>query len=302
MALSFQEWTSTPTNFVSDLKTKILTSTDWSNPSGDIVQATTTRGANLAINLSKAAATNYKATFEIYRTGTSGDPTTRYLNYTNAGSSSSAVLHCTLSVWKEGLYLYVQGPSPGETGVDNATYGSIGSSFALVDIVPYHAGDTEETVCLVGSTDSGNGGSQQNYCHVGRNVDATRTWDSAYLASVGRVTAQYDSSNIGSGRHLQAYCSTDDKVYLYPYLVVENRDGLRGRLNDIYFAGWSSQNYIYETGLALGQEVSYDSKTFVLVPACRGSYTTLNFNAFGSVYNYYSNGNANTPMVAVRKT
>lgn len=301
MALSFQEWTSTPTNFVSDLKTKILTSTDWANPSGDIVQATTTRGANLAINLSKASATNYKATFEIYRSGTSTDPITRYFNYTRSGSSSSSVLHCTLSVWKEGLYLYVEGPRVGETGVDDATYGSIGSSFALVDIVPYHTADTEETVCCVGSTDSANGGSEQFHCHVGRNVDATRVWDSAYLASVDRVTAQYDGSNLGGGRHLQAYCATDDKVYLFPYLVIENRDGLRGRLNDIYFAGWSSLNYTYESGLAVGQEVTYDSKTFVILPAARGSYTTKNFNAFGSVYNYYPN-NAATPLVAVRKT
>jgi hypothetical protein len=298
MALTHATWTTTPTNFVSDLKTKILVSTDWANPSGNIVQATTTRGANLAIDLAGAAATAYKATFTVFRSGTSTDPITRYLNYTGAGNSTSAVLRCTMTAWKEGIVLNVEGPRPGETGADSATYGSIANTFALVDLVPYHAGDTEETVVCVSQASSTNGTGQELNVWVGRDAAATRVWEDARLLSVSAPSTLIK---------WQPYSALDDKVYLWPYLVVENRDGLRGRLADVFFAGWSGGETIqpgdYQTALSPWQEITYDSKTWLLVPAYKTYSTSPMSGPFGRVTNSTSSAGAwLTPLIAIRKT
>jgi len=67
MALSYVEFTTTPTNLKADLKTHIDASTDWSNITGDIMKATTTRGAELVIDLGKSAATAVRLGYSCWR-------------------------------------------------------------------------------------------------------------------------------------------------------------------------------------------------------------------------------------------
>ena len=51
MAFAYSVFDTTPANLVADLKTKILLSSDWSNPSGNVVKCTTPLGGVMAIDL-----------------------------------------------------------------------------------------------------------------------------------------------------------------------------------------------------------------------------------------------------------
>src|SRR4051812_49534066 len=101
MGNTFSTFDCTPTTAVAAIKAAILASTDWSNPAGDRVVCTTTRGASMVVDLADAAATSFKLQFGIYRTTGLADKIIRYLLWASSGGTTSDPLHCVVSAGKE---------------------------------------------------------------------------------------------------------------------------------------------------------------------------------------------------------
>ncbi len=266
MAFSYTTFASTPATLTADLKTNILLCSDWANITGDIVKSTTTRGAQLVLNLAKVAANAQRLGLSAWRThdGTTGvdESTTRYLNYHASGGATSDVLHCAVSVSKEHVYIWVDGPAAGEVNPSNA----VGQSLYLGDIIPYHASDATPAAALV-ACDLAQASSNSPYIAISRNQADTASWVSGVLASLSVPSVTSGPAPLG----LTAVASGDGKTYLWPYVVVEAADGLRGRLADVFFVGWNNGAGLTDPQgqLGFGATVSYDGKTYQVQKAWR---------------------------------
>src|SRR3954471_9618280 len=120
MALAYSEFTTTQANLVADLKTAITSSSDWANITGNILKATTTRGAQMVVDLTDAAIALNLLTIAFYRThdGVTGvDKITRFIYFkSGATGATTNPVYCVVSASKEHLYVSVEGPRSGQTG------------------------------------------------------------------------------------------------------------------------------------------------------------------------------------------
>jgi hypothetical protein len=308
MAIHFEQYTTTPANWVADTKAKITTSTDWSNITGNIVKATTTRGAEMVVDLNKAAPVNNYATISVFRThnGSSGtDEVTRYLHWKyNSSGTTSNTLHCLVSASKEHLVLQVEGPYGTESNYDNIDAGSKRSTFVIADIVPYHGGDTVATVGMWANTANSQstvGGN--HFLAVSRDQGNSESW---VPASIGTVHPIMSTEQSTYAAHLfQHVAKGDGKTYLFPYVVIETADGLRGRLNNVYWAGWSKANAssgAEAPGLAEGNIVTYSSADYLIRKFTRSIpvSSSQTVGPFGGVPQ--SSSFEYAPLIAIKKT
>jgi hypothetical protein len=113
MAVTFAQFDTTPAGAVAAIKAAILASTDWSNPAGDRVICTTTRGAAMVVDLADAAASVATLQFGVYRTTGLADKIIRYLRWRVSGGATSDPLHCAVSAGKDHLFITVEGPRAG---------------------------------------------------------------------------------------------------------------------------------------------------------------------------------------------
>lgn len=273
MATAYTVFDSTPATVVADIKAKILLSSDWTNITGNIVKATTTRGAQMVVDLADAAANSNRMQLAVYRThdGTTGvDKLTRYITYNNQTPATSTVLHCMVSAGKEHLVITVMGPRVGETGAQEiSTYGSPKASLALCDIVPYHASDTTPAVMLAAHQNSGIG-DVTDHVWVSRDQTNTLSWVKAYVYSLTRP-AHFNS--IGVHYNVtQPLSRGDSKIYVWPFVVVEVVDGLRGRLNKIHYVGMNGGPAGPDDGSPpfAGTRVTYSSEGYIYTAITRG--------------------------------
>lgn len=308
MAIYYSEYTTTPANWVSDTKTKITTSTDWSNITGDIVKATTTRGAEMVLNLNKATPVNNYATVSFWRThnGTTGsDEITRYLHWKyQSGGTTSNTLHCVVSASKEHLILQVEGPYGTESNYDHIDSGSKRSTLVMADIVPYHAGDTQAAVgvfCNAGTSQSSSQGN--NFLSVSRDQGNANSWVPANVATVTPIVSiEYNSA---VNHLMQHVAKGDGKTYLFPFVVLEQQDGMRGRLNNVYWAGWSRGNASggqEAPGLSEGDIVTYSSADYIIRKSSRaiGTSGSATYSPLGGVASTTTYGYE--PLMAIKKT
>ena len=271
---------------------------------GFFVKATTTRGAQMVVDLNDAAWDNRTMTLGIYRThdGTTGvDKITRYIRCRNNSTTATTVLHLDVSCSKEMLFFGVEGARAGETGLDDATYGSSKQCLVLADIVPYHAGDTVPAVACVGHI-SNNVGDVSTYMNVSRNQGNNASWVQARLMSLQPILApQYSIATTG---YVTQAAKGDGNYYVWPFVVVEGVDGLRGRLNEIFFSGFAvfggAPSLAGEGSPTLGAVITYSGNSYKLVAATKGlpgAWTTS--NPLGLVNNSISGGVMYNPLIAV---
>ena len=287
MATAYSEFDTTSTNVVADIKTKILLSADWANITGNIVKATTTRGAQMVVDLANAAATTRELQFGVYRThnGTTGvDKLVRYVMCRPNASTplTTDPLHCRVSAGKEHLFISLEGPRRGENAPDDATNGSGRSYFWLGDLVPYFSGDTVPAVVLIASTVTGNYSNQQTVW-VSRDATNSLSWVPAGLVTL--TTPRFsDHTDTGSVSNVQRTAAADsNKVYLSPYVVVDEAAGIRGRLAKAFFAGWNEAWTAGDPMVATFSRCTYDSETYIVIPPGRSASSTANCLAFGQV-------------------
>lgn len=307
MGTYFATFDSTPANLVADLRAQILNSTDWSRPNAatypNLVKATTTAGAQMAIQLDDAAATSKQMQMGVYRThdGTTGvDKITRYLmwRHDTAGATSDPV-HCAVSAGKEHLYFSIEGPRAGESSPEAAGIGSYRQGFFIGAITPYFAADTVAAVVCISIASSLGYSSSDAY--VSRNQADNASWA---VARLGSICAPVGIGSAATTRinALQPYAS-DDSRYLWPYVVVEDDAGLRGRIAKLHFAGYNfdgSLSTILDPVPVSWGKVSYDGDTYILQAPNRAcSISQSAYQAFGQIDNANTGQYLYSPIIAV---
>lgn len=254
---------------------------------GTYVKGTTTRGAQMVVDLADAAPTTNRLQLGIYRThdGTTAvDKVTRYLSFNSVTPATSTPVHCVVSAGKEHLYFKVAGPYTSEAGFENSGWGSPSQAFFLCDVIPYHAGDTVPAVVL-GAHNSAANADQTYTCWVSRNQNNNASWVQGYLLTLSgppRIANQPYMVNP------QPLSYGDNKYYVWPYVVVEVTNGLRGRASSFFFAGNTYAATGGEVAPTPGTRLTYSGAGYTLHDGSRTGVSYDNANAF--YFTYRQNG------------
>lgn len=238
MPTTFSTFDTTPAGAIAAIKAAILASSDWSNPAGDRVVCTTTRGAAMVVDLADAAATAIKLQFGVYRTTALADKIIRYLLWAASGGTTGDPLHCVVSAGKEHLYVSVEGPRAGEPNPATSTGGSYRPILFLCDLLPYFASDTVPAVVCGGTTNASTPVTNTSILiHVSRNAANSGSWVSGVLESLGGVVRNTSLSN---SYRLAGQAQSPAGQVIRPYVVFEDVAGMRGRLSAFHFLGWTA--------------------------------------------------------------
>ena len=273
---------------------------------GFYCKATTTRGAQMVIDLNDAAISTQRMVIGVYRTHdgtTAGTKITRYLYYKWQSGATTESVYINVSASKESLFIRTEGPRAGETNADNSSYGSSGNCFAMCDIVPYFGGDTTPAVACIGMK-SDSVSDVSPLIAVSRNQTDTSSWVDAMLLSL--QTPDIGLSAAQAGAQPQLLAKGDGNIYLFPYVVVEQAHGLRGRLSDFFYGGAGRANISSDLGgIAFGTEVTYNSKTYKMTMPIRhraDAASQSSWTPFGFIANESGiNASTRTANVAVLK-
>lgn len=215
--------------------------------------------------------------------------------------TASNVAQCDLTIHAgpDFFYINTKGPNPGQSNAWNATYGSPRTYFGLFPLVAYHPADTAKSYVAVGSVTSGSAptGDRDVFVDIGLNGVG---WQPARLGTI-RPAIQDD---VGSGDSFQTRRALG-VTPLWPFLVVENQAGLRGRLNYCYFAseGYAQTGDNTEGLFTNGQRYTIDGAIHRTHRAFLYPGTSTAYSAFGTVgLNVYSNvANDGGPIIAVKE-
>jgi hypothetical protein len=303
MALTYSEFATTGANLLVDLRTAILASTDWTQPnaggSPNLLKATTTRGAQMVVDLNDTAPTVNRLGMGVYRThdGTTGvDKVTRYLRYkAGGGTLSTMTLRCVVSASKEHLFINIEGPRGGESSADHATYGSQRTYFFMSDVVPYFEAPDDIAPCVAigGRHVDGNASYDNGSYHlwVSRSRANTDAWLPCHVASLDNFRSDI---NVG----IQRIAKNGD-TFLSPYVVFEDVDGIRGRLSSLFFAGWNWTDRSDITTLPIGSKVTNNGITYKLLGTNKSEVSNRTYDVLGPVGNDNTTTMHRSPIVAV---
>lgn len=282
MGTTFSMFDTTPAGVVAAIKAAILTSTDWSNPAGDRLQCTTTRGAAMVVDLSDAAATVARLQVGVYRTTALADKVIRYLQWKTAAGATTDILHCTVSAGKEHIFIAVEGPRVGEANPDSISNGSFKPLLFLCDLLPYNTADTTPAVVLGGTTVAGvtPSGSSSYYIHVSRNAANTASWVQGTLETLYPVDSsssvttplRYNSPSVNP---------SDGSRVLRPFIVTEDVAGMRGRLAKLHHMGFSNSTGGSDFPVTPLTKVTLGAETYIGVNVNRCP-TSSSYTAFGT--------------------
>lgn len=273
MAFTYSEFVSTPAGIVAAVKAAILASSNWSNPTGQVVQCTAANGATMALDLiGGGAADNQRIrtlAWRLYSGGVGTNSIQRSLYWARTAGTSGMTLRCRVAAGNTLLYIEIEGPRAGETSADSSTGGSFRQCIFLAQITPYLGSDTIPAIAFGGSS-SYHGNESITFSvpnsvvtYVSRNQADNAPWVSGRLA-----TLQFPIWQQALQAMSQRQLAADGSLYLSPYVVFEDSAGIRGRLTDLYFGGWNSSDDTVVTGnLADGMPLSYGGNTYkVTVP------------------------------------
>ena len=238
-----------------------------------VLKATTTRGAQMVVDLAGLIQNQQLTSLTpvFYRThdGTVAgaiDPTApRYVFFrTNTTSATMTMpLHVVVSASKEHLVVIVEGPRAWEPGTSSTTYGSLRQYLFMADLIPYHAADAVPAVVVgagISNSATNTVASNSHVCFVSRNSANTGSWQPGRLASLS-----VPNLAIADQPGLRRKCSIDGNTYFFPYVFFDDAEGIRGRLNNIFYAGSNSPTGINDEGVTLGDTATYSGQTLKTV-------------------------------------
>jgi len=132
--------------------------------------------------------------------------------------------------------------------------------------------------------------------YVSRNQFDSAAWVNARLH-----TLQIPIFGTASQVYAQRQLAGDGTLYLVPWVVFEDSAGIRGRLTDMFFAGWAgSDDTFVNQNLADGMPVSYSGNTYKVTTPYRADGTG-SAHCYGTL-GVLNNASAPTrsPLIAVR--
>lgn len=270
-------------------------------PANEVLKATTTRGADMIVDLCDTAPLPHTLNMGVWRAhdGTTGtDKSARWLFYRAAAATATAwPLHVIVSASKEHLFISIEGPRANETGATSATAGSLRNYFFMDDVVPYHAGDTNPVVYAGGGMSANAGASVINNSFQGafsRNYADTSSWPQTKLLSLDFPSlASTETVNV------TRLAVADGKYYLAPYACFGDESGLRGRLANFFFAGYTLSDTPDVAISPVGQEITYDGRTFKLLAVNKSDASVVTWGQFGSAANTGTTNVFRSAIVAV---
>ncbi|HEY1292925.1 MAG TPA: hypothetical protein VGJ60_07600 [Chloroflexota bacterium] len=300
----FAEFNSTPANIVADMKARILNSSNWANISGgtgNVMQAVTSRGAQMNVDLADAAATAQRMQLGVYRSYSAGsgtDKLTRYLCWHSVTGATTDTIHAMVSAGQDHLLMSIEGPRAGETNADSASLGSMRQVFFLGDVVPYFAGEPNPIVVLIANP-TATTQMDVDTCWVSRNRADTASWVTAKLATLSMPNG---GSQAGAAwLNPQRACLVDGNNYLWPYVVIEDAAGIRGRIGKCFSAGfamslWNASSANDFPAPIYGRLV-YNAENYILVLVTRH---TVSAQQVRTPFGWGSTANTNNyPVLAV---
>jgi hypothetical protein len=295
MPTTFSMFDTTVAGAIAAIKAAILASSDWSNPAGDRLQCTTTRGAAMVVDLSDAAITARIMQLGVYRTTALADKIVRYLEWKSALGATTDVLHCIVSAGKEHLFMTVEGPRLGEVNSESASSSSYRPVFFLCDLVPYFGSDTQPAVVCGGTAVAVVPTASTSYLvYVSRNAANNASWVPAVLETLQPPRGQPSSIYRYTGQSLSA---GSGGITARPYVVFEDTAGLRGRLAPFFCLGWNLVGTAADFPAQSFSRITIGSATYLGVPVNRAptSSGSSPFGATGST----GDGEFASPVVAV---
>jgi hypothetical protein len=293
-------------NLLSTLQTDILSQTDWARPNSGtfptLYKATTTRGAQMAIDINIVAADLNKMSVRCYRThdGTTGvDTADSFIRYkrTTGGAFATNTYHYVLSLGKEHFFLGIEGPRVGEAGPDSASAGSLRNYIFLNDIVPYIGSDTIPAVAFGGTPTNvaPTIAVQAHQVRISRNGGDSLAWVPGHMTS-----DIWPSIGVVSQMNEQRVSALDSsKVYHSPFKVWENTDGPRGRLASFFYVGHTGVDTFEAPPPSVGQIVTISSVQYKLLQVNKSDATEISWGSFGYANNAAAASINFSPIIAV---
>lgn len=187
-------------------------------------------------------------------------------------SQTDATLHVVVSSSKEHAYISIEGPRNVENYASSTTFGSLKNYAFIADIVPYHATvDLTPAVAFWANfSGSSNGASPTLADQLWRGI-VSRTWDNdASWVPCRFPTITMPHMLSGAATSVNNWCEIDQREYTWPYLVVEETDGLRGRLNNIFHIGVNRVSYAIDNPQLPGNMLVQGSTRFKKVGIHKG--------------------------------
>lgn len=284
----------------------IGTSLYWGN---EVVKATTVRGANMIVDfvggngqpslvrLPLATYGGWTAPTASAAGIVTGGLSPKYLYYRRTGGAIGNVVHCVVSSSKDHLFISVEGPRGSETGSQNGVYGSAKNYFFVADLVPYSTSDVTPVVVAGGSINDG--ASQDSTTRswvvtVSKNLTSTSNWVEGKL-----LTLQVPNMNLDWTVGYQRFTTADDEFYLAPYVLAEDDCGFRGRLNNIYSAGFNFATNSEAMYPMTGAEVVYNGITYKLQTVNKSDASYVYCGPLGMVDNIGGSQYWKSPIVAI---
>lgn len=276
----------------------------------EVVRATTTRGASMVVDLTGAApASIIRLALGVYGGWTNSTSTapgaatggtiSKYIQWRNSttGAAASMPVHVVVSSSKDHLYISVEGPRGSEPNTESATSGSARTYFFIADLVPYSTTDTVPTVVCGGSTIEALSSSVANRSYVvniSKSLNGNKTWIEGKLLTLNFPTA-HTTETVGA----QRFTVADDQFYLSPYVVSVDDEGFRGRLNNLYFAGFNAADNPDGVYPMAGAEVDYSGITYKFSAISKGNGSQRVWGPLGAVENAAAATYWRSPIVAI---
>lgn len=262
------------------------TSIYWGN---EVYKTTTVRGSNMIVDLTYDNPNLARLAMATYGGWTAPTGTTAGVSslgvapkfiYMRAQAGALAnPVHVIISSSKDHLYINVEGPRGSESGTNNGAYGSTREYFFIADLVPYSTSDTTPVVVSGGriqDTPNSDWSYGSHICTVSQSLNGLQYWVQAKLVSL-----QFLAGNYGNTIGVQRYTTADDEFYLAPLVVAADDCGFRGRLNNLYIAGFNFADNADGVYPMVGARVTYDGIEYELQSVNKGD-ALGNWNTWGS--------------------
>ena len=303
MAFIYSEFTTTPAGVVAAVKAAILTSSNYSNPTGQVVQCTAQNGATIALDLvGGGAADNQRMrtlAWRLFSGGVGTNSVNRTFYWNRIGNATTSTLRCRVAAGNTLLYIEIEGPRAGEANADSNTQGSYRQCIFISQITPYlgphHPIGLFRRVRLVPRLRGCSVIPNSTVAYVSLNQFDSASWVNARLH-----TLQVPIQGTGTQMFNQRQLATTACTWLHGWSSRTPPGSAAGSL-DMFFAGWNGSDDSYvNQNLADGMPLAYSGNTYkVTVP-----YRT---DGTGSAHCYGSLGICNnasapsrSPMIAVR--
>lgn len=271
----------------------------------EVLKATTTRGADMIVDIHGALMSTFQTTFTVWRahTGTVGtDSLNRFMYWRPSAGALTNPLHCVVSASKEHLFISIEGPRAYETNPVSTTAGSDRQYFFINDLVPYHVGDTTPVVVTGGGqaigTATANMTSSRSFeVYQSRNYANTSSWAPAKL-----FTLAFQGAGASVGVNGQHQTTGDGKYYLSPYVVLGDQSGYRGRLASFFNAGMNYADHTDFVSPPTNAVVTYGAKNYKLLQVSKSDGNISVWGPFGGTDNSATTTYHRSPIVAVQTT